>query len=166
MVDTSSCDIEAEPAAHPDRRKKDRRRNFSRPYEILTRISLPLLSIIYGWVILISPTFFEVAIVVLPTEEAVTWSLWFMSGLFGLLILDVIINDVLPERFRFKAADSYRDYLWMAAGLTQILYAALMFHNSRIAALGVPFLLMGEAAVFIAFLEAKRKNAVDRRTAK
>lgn len=121
--------------------------------EIVARLLLSALAMVTASFSVTAPNTFVYKMVVaggLPALLSVI-----AMGVTGcLLMADTIINEMLPQRYSFPWARSYRQGMWMALGCVQMLFAYLVFTNSLSVSLGAYLILYGLGSFTLAFVDA------------
>ena len=72
------------------------------------------------------------------------------AGLAMIGLLDIFINDILPERFRIPSARFYRHYMYIGLALCNSAFLLVMAKNDTLTLLALSYVVDGIAAVWIA----------------
>lgn len=89
---------------------------------------------------------------------------WVMVGILGSIcivaIADVVVNDLLPDKFRLASAKRYRHliYIALAMGIFCMAYVFVAGDGSTFRPLVLPFLLNGAVSAAVAFLDLFQRH--------
>ena len=81
-------------------------------------------------------------------------SLWFLAALSILALVDLLINDVLNDKYSWKWVKPWRQEKWTLMGLSFFLYAYVVVKTGLSTALSVNYVMNGVGCLAIAVLIA------------
>lgn len=85
-------------------------------------------------------------------DDAIYVSLGLLTLLSVLGLADVIVNDILPEKYAFRVAFHQRQLIWMLIGVTLMTFAYMIIrHGNPWSA--VWYILIAARCVSVAFLD-------------
>lgn len=71
------------------------------------------------------------------------------AALASIGLLDIFINDILPDRFRIPAARFYRHYVYIGLAVCNCAFLLVMAKNDTLTLLALSYVADGMAAVWV-----------------
>lgn len=91
--------------------------------------------------------------VIAASGEAGFWCVLVLAVLSGLAVLDVLINDLLPDRFKLCKVKRYRHFLYIALALGVVSLGFVIARQVGVSTLHASILLAAAGATWLAFLD-------------